>query len=350
MRRVVLVSAVVALAVSGCSLRLGVHMHDPSTRKSAVHQAAPAHPGKVNGALSVLVEPSAGVARIYRLIRSARSSIDLTMYELRDTTAEADLAAAASRGVDVRVILDRHLERSRNTATYDYLRAHHVHVTWAPAGTTYHQKTLTVDGKTSVIMTLNMVSEDYAGTRDFAVIDIGASDIRAIVKTFDADFSHRAITPPDGADLVWSPTNSESSILAVIGAATRTLAVENEEMARSSIITALEKAAKRGVDVKVVMTADTEWDRAFGELVRAGVHVHLFPDSSRALYIHAKAVVADAGRKDQQVFAGSENFSTASLNYNRELGVRTANAAVVSAISATLATDYANAKAYSPGG
>jgi phosphatidylserine/phosphatidylglycerophosphate/cardiolipin synthase-like enzyme len=351
MRRVALVSAVVALVVSGCSIRLGVHMHDPLVRKNAHrHQAAPAHPGKANGALAVLVEPAAGIAKIYRLIGSARSSIDLTMYELRDTTAEAGLAAAAARGVDVRVILDRHLERSRNTATYDYLRAHHVHVTWAPAGTTYHQKTLTVDGRTSVIMTLNMVSEDYAGTRDFAVIDTSASDIRAIVKTLNADFSHRAITPPDGADLVWSPTNSESSILAVIDAATRTLTVENEEMARSSIITALQKAAGRGVDVKVVMTADSEWDRAFGELVRAGVHVHLFRDSSRVLYIHAKAAVADAGRKDQQVFVGSENFSTASLTYNRELGVRTANAAVVSAISATLAGDYASATAYSPGG
>ena len=93
------------------------------------------------------------------------------MYELRDTTAEDDLAADAKRGVDVRVILDQHLEKSRNTATYDFLSAHRVHVTWADSGVTYHQKTLTVDGKTSVVMTLNMVSEDYSGTRDFAVID-----------------------------------------------------------------------------------------------------------------------------------------------------------------------------------
>jgi cardiolipin synthase A/B len=358
MRRVLLISAVLALAVSGCSLKLG--SASPSagkSRHSAAAHPGPAHPGpahpgaahlsKPYGALSVLVEPSAGVGKIYQLINGARSSIELTMYELRDSSAEDDLAAAAARGVDVRVILDAHLEKSRNTAAYDYLVAHHVHVTWAAAGTTYHQKTLTVDGRTSVIMTLNMVSEDYASTRDFAVIDSGKSDISAIVQTFNADFRHRAITPPDGADLVWSPTNSQASILAVIDSATRTLAVENEEMASSAIITALEKAAKRGVDVEVVMTADSEWDSAFGKLVRAGVHVHLFADSSTVLYIHAKAVVADAGRKDQQAFAGSENFSTASLDYNRELGIRTANAAVIAVLSATLAADYAAAKPYS---
>jgi phosphatidylserine/phosphatidylglycerophosphate/cardiolipin synthase-like enzyme len=300
-----------------------------------------------SGTLRVLVEPAAGVGAIDKLITGARSSVDLTMYELRDTTAEDDLAADAKRGVDVRVILDQNLEKSRNTATYDFLSAHRVHVTWADSGVTYHQKTLTVDGKTSVIMTLNMVSEDYAGTRDFAVIDTRAADVDAIVTTFNADFAHRSIAPPDGADLVWSPTNSQASILAVINGAKHTLSVENEEMDDPTITSALVAAARRGVDVKVIMTAESEWDSAFSQLTSAGVHVRLYADSDNVLYIHAKAVVADADRPDQDVFVGSENFSKASLRYNRELGLRTTNSAVISTISATLASDYAGATPYS---
>jgi cardiolipin synthase A/B len=314
----------------------------PDPKKPTAHPAAhPAAPS--GGSLRVLVEPRDGFGAIDRLITGARSSVDLTMYELDDTTAENDLAADAARGVDVRVLLDQNLERSRNEAAYAFLSAHHVHVTWADAGTTYHQKTLTVDGETSVIMTLNMVADDYPGTRDFAVTDTSKADVAAIVTTFNADFAHRAITPPDGTDLVWSPTNSESSILAVINGAHRTLAVENEEMDDSTVTAALERAARRGVDVTVVMTDDNEWDTAFAELRSAGVHVRLYPDSSGALYIHAKAVVADAGHSGQQVFAGSENFSTASLDYNRELGIRTASTAVISAISATIASDSAGA-------
>jgi cardiolipin synthase len=299
------------------------------------------------GTLRVLVEPAAGIGAIDRLITGAKSSVELTMYELNDTTAEGDLAADAKRGVDVRVILDQNLEKSRNTAAYDFLSAHGVHVTWADAGTTYHQKTLTVDGRTSVIMTLNMVSEDYSGTRDFAVIDTSKADIAAIVTTFNADFAHRAITPPDGADLVWSPTNSQASILAVISGAKRTLAVENEEMDDSTITKALVAAARRGVDVTIVMTAQTKWDKAFNELVKAGAHVRVYADSDNVLYIHAKAVVADAGRAGQQVFVGSENFSAASLWYNRELGIRTTNKAVIATISATIAADYAGGTPYS---
>jgi phosphatidylserine/phosphatidylglycerophosphate/cardiolipin synthase-like enzyme len=110
--------------------------------------AGPSSPARSSGpvgSLRLLTEPAAGIGPVYQLITAARSSVDLTMYELSDPAAEADLAADAARGVDVRVLLDQNLEKARNTAAYDYLAAHGVHVQWAPAGTTYHQKTLTVD-------------------------------------------------------------------------------------------------------------------------------------------------------------------------------------------------------------
>jgi cardiolipin synthase A/B len=298
--------------------------------------------------LQVLIEPQAGIGPIYRLITGARSSVDLSMYELADPAAEADLAADAARRVDVRVILDQYLEKSANTAAYDYLAAHGVHVRWGPAGTIYHQKTLTVDGATSVIMTMNLVAADYPGTRDFAVIDTTRADVAAIVTTFNADFAGRAITPPDGTDLVWSPTNAQASVLAVITGATRTLAVEDEEMDDPAVTSALAAAALRGVHVTVTMTADPEWDVAFAELARADVHIRLYPDDSGALYIHAKAIVADAGLPGQQALVGSQNFSVASLDYNRELGIITGDPAVVAAISKTLAGDYAGAAPYPP--
>jgi cardiolipin synthase A/B len=299
-------------------------------------------------ALRVLTEPAAGAGPVYQLITGARSSVDLTMYELADPAAEADLAADAARGVDVRVILDQHLESAANAGAYDYLAARGVHVRWGPAGITYHQKTLTVDDATSVIMTGNLVAEDYPGTRDFAFIDTDRADVAAIVATFDADFAGTAITPPDGTDLVWSPTNAQASVLSVINGAARTLAVEDEEMDDPAVTSALAAAARRGVQVTITMTADPEWDQAFTELAQAGAHIRLYPDDASALYIHAKAIVADAGQPGQQVLAGSQNFSVASLDYNRELGILTSDPAVVTAIAATLAGDYAGATPYSP--
>ena len=51
--------------------------------------AAPAQSGPL------ITEPQAGFSPVYHLIKHARHSIDLTMYEFSDTKAEHDLAAAA---------------------------------------------------------------------------------------------------------------------------------------------------------------------------------------------------------------------------------------------------------------
>src|SRR5690242_17014096 len=115
------------------------HRNAHSSAKATNNPQRDAHPAGIGtGPLRLLVEPADGLTTIYRLITGARSSVNLTMYELRDATAERDLTADAARGVDVRVLLDRHLEKSRNSATYSYLAAHKVHVAWAPSGTTYH--------------------------------------------------------------------------------------------------------------------------------------------------------------------------------------------------------------------
>jgi hypothetical protein len=83
------------------------------------------------------------------------------------------------------------------------------------------------------------------------------------------------------------------------------------------------------------MTADAEWDSAFSQLASDGVHVLLYPDTSSALYIHAKVIDVDSAK----AFVGSENFSTASLDYNRELGLITTSASVLGPLNSALSAD-----------
>jgi phosphatidylserine/phosphatidylglycerophosphate/cardiolipin synthase-like enzyme len=268
----------------------------------------------------------------------------MTMYELQDTTAENDLAADAARGVTVRVILDTNLEKSNNTAAFNFLAAHGVQVVWA--NTTFaatHQKTITVDGTDSAIMTGNLTSQFYATTRDFAVIDSNQIDVNAIEKVFNADFAHTAITPTDGDNLVWSPTDSQTQILALINGATKTLQVENEEMGLPAVTTALENAAKRGVNVQVIMTnTGDEYATEFDALKTAGAHVSTYTGET-PIFIHAKAILADFGTTAARVFLGSENFSSASLTRNRELGLISKDSAILTSTHTTLTNDFTGA-------
>ncbi|MFL6053291.1 MAG: phospholipase D-like domain-containing protein [Actinoallomurus sp.] len=57
---------------------------------------------------------------IYDFINSATTSLDMTMYELEDTTAVNDLIALKNKGATVRVILDRQ-HQSANSSAYNAL-------------------------------------------------------------------------------------------------------------------------------------------------------------------------------------------------------------------------------------
>jgi cardiolipin synthase A/B len=295
---------------------------------------------------TLVIFPDQGFQPIYNLISAAKSTIDMTMYELVDTTASGLLCTAESNGVTVRVILDVNDEKSNNTAAYNQLKACGVGVVWAY--TKYeatHEKSIVIDAATSnaqvAVMTANLTSRYYSTTRDFAIIQNNATDIAAIEATFNKDYAHESVTPNNGVDLVWSPTNSESSLLNIINNAQQSLIVENEEMSDSAIVEALENAAEAGVNVTVIMTNDdNDYADEFNELTDAGVNISTYPDNSTSLYIHAKAIVADYGTSSQLAFVGSENFSSASLTENRELGMTTTNSTILSQLESTMSSDY----------
>jgi cardiolipin synthase len=329
--------AVLALAITGCKV-------DVPTAASTGSGPGAGHapdPG-VTRAGSLIIEPGAGFSPVYALINGARHGIDVTMYEFADTTAEHDLAAAAKRGVQVRVILDQK-EQSENSNAFSYFSSHRVKVTWSSSRFTYtHQKTLVVDGSKAVIMTANLTSEYYSTSRDFLVVDTGQADVAAITTVFDADFAHRAVSPGDGADLVWSPTDSQSKLLALINGATSSLRIYSEEMGDTTVENALIRAAKRGVDVQVCgEDEDGEYDSAYAKLARAGIHISYY-SSSTGFYIHGKVIEADYGTGHARMFVGSENFSRTSLDDNRELGLIISDPAALSAMARTFTADFRN--------
>ncbi len=289
---------------------------------------------------SLVVEPDDSMAPLYSLMSSAEHRLDMTMYELADSRTVSVLEMDAARGVRVRVLLDKDYSGgSVNAAAYSELIAHGVEVRWSYSSTIFHQKTITVDGTTSAIMTLNLTSEDYADTRDVAVITTQPSDVAVIETVFDRDWSgsSRPGPGPDAVDLVWSP-GATGPLVNLIDSARTSLLVENEEMDDQAIESALESAAGRGVNVEVVMTYSSDWVAAWAQLVNRGVHVRTYSPNASP-YIHAKVVVADG----TSAFVGSQNFSEASLQDNRELGLISTEPAVVDGVAGTVRMDYAGA-------
>ena len=140
--------------------------------------------------------------------------------------------------------------------------------------------------------------------------------------------------------LVVAPINAVSSIVNLINQAKTTIDLEGEEFSDYHTADALKAALGRGVKVRVVLSDETptssgqaaiaEVKSAGGKLVTLGTP-----------YIHAKTLVADG----TTAYVGSENFSTGSLQYNRELGVIFSIASEVQKISSTISSDFSKGTA-----
>jgi PLD-like domain/Putative Ig domain len=305
------------------------------------------------GTLTLLTLPDNGENAIYSFVNSATSSIDVTIYELKDLTLENDLVAREKAGLNVRVIMDQ-AEKSYNTGAYNVLTAGGVGVVWSSTAFTYtHQKTITVDNDESYISSGNFDTTYYATSRDFGVFDTDPTDVAAIVAVFNADYAHTSITPSDGDDLVWSPTDSQTQLLNLINGAQHSLDIEQEEFSDTTLVNAIVADENRGVTVRVVVEDPSDYTSELNEVTSAGGKVTGY-SSSTGYYIHAKTVIADYGYSTAKAFVGSENFSSNSLNDNRELGLITTNSGVVSGLESAFSGDFTGSAAgkvaiFSPG-
>jgi phosphatidylserine/phosphatidylglycerophosphate/cardiolipin synthase-like enzyme len=315
-------------------------------------------------------------APLITFINQAQKTLDMTMYELQDTPFTSALTTLCNNGVRVRVILSSS-EKSNNAPAYSTLNGAGANCSAVYSNTAFtntHQKTITIDSATSgaqtAILSLNLQTQYYSTSRDFALLENDTADIAAIEATFNADYA--AGTPSGGSqgtsdfnypagygdtgvvsipttgDLIWSPLNAQTEMLRIINNATSTLTLENEEMSAGNIVSALEAACKNGVTVHIVMVNSStsspysSYSTEFKALEAAGCGVKTFADTSTGLYIHAKAVVADFGLSTQSVYMGSINYSTASMTENRELGIYIADPNIIQILNNTLTTDYAN--------
>ncbi|MFJ9114375.1 phospholipase D-like domain-containing protein [Streptomyces sp. NPDC102394] len=283
---------------------------------------------------------SGGEPTIYDFINSATTSLDMTMYELEDTTAVNDLISLENKGVTVRVVLDQ-AHKSANGSAYTALTNAGVGVAWSPSSFVYtHQKTITVDGTKSLVLTGNLTSQYYATGRDYGVFTDDTRDVASIEKVFNADYAGTSITPTDGDHLLWSPTDSRSRLLSVINAATKTLDVEELEFSDSTVVNAIVARAKAGVTVRVVLETPGSYSSQVAAVKAAGGKVVGYSDPN-GFYIHAKAMVADYGLSTQEVEAGSMNISSNSLSNNRELGIILTGTGVAQSVATTVENTFA---------
>ncbi len=313
---------------------------------TATASAAPVCASASCGAtgVQVFVEPDAGEAPVLHAIEGANVSLEVEVYLLTDRTVTNALEDAAARGVDVRVLLEPHPFGFGTVSAQkiiEALNAAGVHAQDSdPAYYYTHAKFLIVDGATLYVLTANLSRSGLGGTssganREYGVITTNRQDVAEARAIFAADWSHAPTPTLTDPRLVVSPVNARGTLTALIATAHRSLSVEDEEMYDTASEDALIAAARRGVDVEVVLpppSGSGSYASDVTRLLSGGVHVRYLG----APYVHAKLLIADG----TAAFVGSENFSATSLDQNRELGIIVSDPHALVTLGATFAQDW----------
>ena len=243
-------------ALVGCTPSLTPEAR-PTASATASSIAPPASSSTISAGPAVrsfFTTPSdSGLQPVLDAIAGAKKTIRMMMFHLTVPEIEAALVAAASRGVDVKIILDaKNLEKRGAGEIAQRLADHGVVIVHASSAfSLMHAKAMVVDDATCVIMSLNL-TRLYDHARDFAIVTDDAGVIDEFLRVFDADVTNAehqtAVTPAlANAALVWSPVDAEARLVSLVDSAQRTVDATTENLGDHAMQDAFARATKRGV-------------------------------------------------------------------------------------------------------
>jgi phosphatidylserine/phosphatidylglycerophosphate/cardiolipin synthase-like enzyme len=308
---------------------------------------ATANPPRPDGQGDVRLWQDASIFTLVgELMESAHRRVLVEMYELGRIEVVKALGAAKARGVAVRVITDPTVTASRESAAE--LDSLGVEERAYPIDDARHQidhvKLLIADSQ-AVVGGMNWGRRSDRH-HDFVLQTRVTVDVAHLAQIFEQDWSlaggHPAPLPSRaGAVAQTSPGDEIRSLLenALRRAAHRILA-EVYTLTDPDVVAGLALAHRRGLDVRVILDPNQEYNLHPLALLRAAsVQVRWYP-VPRGVLLHAKI-----GLFDDELLLGSANWTVSGLGVNHELDIETRDPAAVRAYRSRFEADWARSRA-----
>ncbi|AFM43577.1 hypothetical protein Desaci_4751 (plasmid) [Desulfosporosinus acidiphilus SJ4] len=275
------------------------------------------------------------------MLRSAKSSVLLEMYELGSPSELQLLEDDGDKGIPVLVLLDAQEPQSKRSVAE--LKAHHVSVLVARdpligGRGIQHAKLLVIDDSQLLIGGMNWGKGSYKNAdADVFLKGSAAQEAQAI---FEKDWSSIGGSIPAG---VVKETNMGQSIFSGQTLLSKLLVTLDSssfiqaslfELSNRSLLDKLKACAKAGANVQVVLDSQLEsaQNRSVVDSLRAaGVQVRMYP---KGQVLHAKMLIAD-----HTLVIGSANWSfsafSSSGTFNHELDLFTSDQVLLSHAKST---------------
>jgi cardiolipin synthase A/B len=294
--------------------------------------------------LILYTQPDAGHQPLVDAIDTSKQEVLVEVYLLSDKQIIQALEDARSRGIDVKVMMEEHPfgGGSLNKKTKTQLDSSGILTEWSnPAFALTHEKSITIDGSETFILSQNLTATSFSKNREYDILDTIPQDVSEVRTIFIDDWERKSFTPPQNTSIIDSPDNSRAALTTLLTNATTSIDAESEDIDDTQLVYDLSQKAKT-IPVRLIVPTLQQLasnKNALDTLVAAGVQVKTISTP----YMHAKMIVSDGNK----AYTGSINFSTQSMDRNRELGIIMTQPDNLELLENTFEKDWNDARMYS---
>jgi phosphatidylserine/phosphatidylglycerophosphate/cardiolipin synthase-like enzyme len=275
--------------------------------------------------VKLIVQPDDGLAPVLESIQRARKTLDFIIFRLDSKEIEKAVAAAVTRGVNVRALIAHtHSGPSKRLRELE-LRLLGKGVTVSRTGSElvrYHHKLMVVDHEELHVYGFNHTAADLK-SRSFGIVTRNKPLVQEALRLIEADTTRQEFeSTVEG--LVVSPDNAREQLADFIKRTKKSLAIYDPKLTDTQMVRLLNLAAKAGVDIRVIGKVSKR---------AKNLRVQKMPD----MRLHVRAMIRDG----DTVFVGSQSLRALELDARREVGVIARDAAVVKRMQEAFEEDWA---------
>lgn len=275
---------------------------------------------------------------IVNKINSAKKRVYVEVYMLTENRIKESIVKAKKRWLDVKVVLENNPYKSPNLNDkhFDFLKKSQIDVVWSnPKNYSLNHSKFMILDEELVLSTGNFTYSTFTQNRDLFIFTFDSKLVSAFTEIFLYDFKWEKFWIYDD-NLVLSPNYSRWKLEKMFLSAEKDIKlyfqyVEDEELEKI-----LYSKAKSGVNIELVLSKET-FNNSKDKVEyfeKAWIKVNYLKKNT----MHSKAILVDY----KYLFIWSINFSTPSIDQNRETWLLIINQKIIDEFLELFKKDFEN--------
>lgn len=269
-------------------------------------------------------------------MNNSKKRIYLEVYMLTENKLKDALKKAKDKWIDVKVVLEKnpYMAFNINNKTYDFLSKNNINVVWSNLENyaLNHSKFIIIDNEL-VLASWNFTYSTFSKNRDIFLFIKDSEILTLFEKIFELDFKWEKSSPYNDS-LVISPDYSRNKIENLFKWAIKNIDMYFPYLADENLKKILFEKVKSWVKVRLIVdkVALKDDSEQIDEFKKAWIEIKDLKKNK----VHAKAVLID----QKYLYVWSENFSTNSLDKNRETWILLKNEDIIAKFQELFNNDF----------